>query len=515
MEENKPIKETIQRIAFELRESGATEWEVLKIIKELENITTSETQYRKRAAELLEKLNPEAARTFKSFEKMKVYTSAEKREAFDRGNIIKSLLKETSLSRHIAEKIGAEVEDKIKDMKIEQLNTQIIREMVSTKLLEYGHEVGHREYSRIGLPVFEVKKKLEQGFFENKEILKEFNWLFKIPLKTKQLHFDSIINIHYPEDFSTKIFATAKHLKGEREDILLATIEADKYISTPLTITAINYSRAENIKTEKKAQEEAQALEKIFTATGKKRNAQIALFTDYEWEKSGTKTGAMLLAKALMEKTDSKALETSIAIDTKYKLKLLPKRKENINILNYSKEKTTKFGKITICGNTNTILQTTSINTPKIIEISSKEEFWKKLEEILQEIKEMCETKRKELEKRNYIDKKTLEQAENVIALAGLNQTATQIEQNHAKTIEQIITTVQKHGFIACSSPPEDSLQRFGIEEKENELQKKLLQMTQKTRKTFGHTYIAENTKEAETILNDCPSVTIRKTDTV
>src|SRR3989344_7213660 len=129
METDRPIKEVLQRIAFECQESGATKWQVLKIIKELEEFEGTEQQLRKNASEALEKLNPEAAKTLSSFEKMRVYTSAEKLEPFDRGNIIKSLLKETSVSRHVAEKIGAEVEDRIKDLKLSELNTQIIREM--------------------------------------------------------------------------------------------------------------------------------------------------------------------------------------------------------------------------------------------------------------------------------------------------------------------------------------------------------------------------------------------------
>ena len=114
----KPVKETIQKIASECQESGATKWEAMKILKELEQYPGTEQQKRKKALEILEEINPEAAKTFASFERLRVFTSREKREAFDRGNIIKSLLKETSVSRAVAEKIGGEVEDKIKDLKI-------------------------------------------------------------------------------------------------------------------------------------------------------------------------------------------------------------------------------------------------------------------------------------------------------------------------------------------------------------------------------------------------------------
>src|SRR3989344_6339276 len=91
MEETKPTREVLLQIAFECQESGATKWQVMKIIKELEGEEGSDSHLKRKAAEILEKLNPEAAKTFLSFEKLKVYTSAEKREPFDRGNIIRSL----------------------------------------------------------------------------------------------------------------------------------------------------------------------------------------------------------------------------------------------------------------------------------------------------------------------------------------------------------------------------------------------------------------------------------------
>ena len=173
MNSNKPIKESLQIIAFECYESGASKWQVMKVLKEIENFQGTKKQLNTKVTEILAELNPEAAKTFSSFEKLKVFTSAEKRQAFDRGNIIKSLLKETKISRAIAKTIGSEVEDKIKDLQLDYLNTSLIREMVNVKLLDYGHEPVHGEYARLGLPVFEVKKKLEQNIFENKEILRE------------------------------------------------------------------------------------------------------------------------------------------------------------------------------------------------------------------------------------------------------------------------------------------------------------------------------------------------------
>ena len=46
---------------------------------------------------------------------------------------IKSLLKETSIPRSVAEKITQEVEEQIKDAKISFLTTGLIRELVNAK----------------------------------------------------------------------------------------------------------------------------------------------------------------------------------------------------------------------------------------------------------------------------------------------------------------------------------------------------------------------------------------------
>ncbi len=159
----KPVNEKIQRIALECAEAGASKWETAKIIKALQETEQSERKLRKKALEELVALNPEAAKVMDSFTKMQVFTSHEWLEAFDRGNIIKSLLNETNIPRTVAERIGSEVEDKLKDLKVNYLNTAIIREMVNVKLLEYGHESIHSQYTRLGLPVFEAKKRMQEG----------------------------------------------------------------------------------------------------------------------------------------------------------------------------------------------------------------------------------------------------------------------------------------------------------------------------------------------------------------
>lgn len=509
MEEQKPIKETIQAIAFEVRESGATEWEVLKIIKELEGFAGSEIQLRKKSAEILEKLNPAAAKTFKSFEKMRVFTSAERREPFDRGNMIKSLLKETSISRHVAEKIGAEVEDRIKDIKLHELNTQIIREMVNVKLLEYGHESTHNEYARIGMPVFEVKKKLENGFFENAEILREYNWLCVIPRSAKELHFDGIIHIYNAQDYSTKTFCETKFLRAEKTDVALEAFREDKKLSIPLGLCALNHSVEKLEKSKKKLSAECDALAKVFEITGKKRIAELALFSDYEWRSAESKSTYLNFANALYKnKNASKQFEFVFSVDNKYKLKLIEKTANVITVLNNSKERNTINSEGVFCSDTKGINQLTAINLWKILEHSEEQSgFFEKLEDVLVKIKEMCDKKRAELKKRNYFTKEEAEQKSDAVCLAGLLRSAKTLnESNPAKSAEGIISAAQKSDFTVLEMKGQTAL---GIVEDRNEMQELLQKISQKQKKSYGFIYSANSIKEAEEKLSDCPCVRV------
>lgn len=511
MLQEKPVNEAIQRIAFEMQEAGATKWQVMHVLKELEEFSGTEQQLRKRAYEVIEKLNQNAAKTFLSFERMRVFTSKEKREQFDRGNIIKSLLHETKVSRAVAEKIGSEVEDKIKDLKIEYLNTPLIREMVSYKLLEYGHEPIHREYTRLGMPVFEVKKKLEFGPFENKEILREYNWLAVITGKARELHYDDVIHVFSPEDFSTKIFCAQKFFEGTIEDIALQASALDKVATFPISLTALNYSIVTGKSYAKK--EMLDSMEKIFRLTKRKRNAELALFTDSEWRSFGDfKKKAVHVTNTLLS-TDSEAFEFYVSIDTKYQLKLLDKKNIRMAVLvNNLKERGFLYNQFMITGNHKGVLQLVGVNLEKILQQAGEEkEFFEKYREVLEAIEKLCEVKRQELSKRSYIEKWVSGETWPALALSGLLRATRNISQaNQAKVAEQMINEASTRGFSVTSMPEKLSLEKFGNIEEEAETQKMLLLMSQKARKNYGFMYSASNTREAEALLSDVPCVKIR-----
>src|SRR3989339_898668 len=87
-----------------------------------------------------------------------VRTSSENIVGWDREKIVSALVRETSLTRDIAEIIGHEVERQIQAMRIKGITSPLIRELVDVKLLEYGLEEGRRRHTRLGTPLYDVKE---------------------------------------------------------------------------------------------------------------------------------------------------------------------------------------------------------------------------------------------------------------------------------------------------------------------------------------------------------------------
>ncbi|MBU2100395.1 hypothetical protein KKB11_04135 [Candidatus Micrarchaeota archaeon] len=330
------IKPLAQKIAFECEEAGATKWDIAKIIKELNEIETqSERKLKEKAIEMLKELNPKAAENYSSFDKMIVFTSRQKIEGFDRGNITKSLLKETKIKRPLAEKISTEVEEKIKDLKISNITTSLIREMVCVKLLELGMEDIHNQYTRLGLPVFETKDKKEAG----KQVLTEFNLISKIPVKAKELHFNSSIHIPFIEDFSAKGYSWNIELKEKQEsyenivvELLKEVKEKQEFFSSSVCLNYLNFSLASAI--EKKSKKKiSEIIEFFFNASflvKKRFCVTLALFTPDESNYKANKKNLWVFANTFTKKFNENKKELNfdliLCLDNKFQLKLLEKK---------------------------------------------------------------------------------------------------------------------------------------------------------------------------------------------
>ncbi len=157
-----------------------------------------------------------------------VRTSRNEIEGFDRSKIVESLIKETGISRELAEEIALEVERGIKALDLEFISAPLIREIVNVKLLERGLEEARKSYTRLGLPVYDVTKLIERGSNENANlqhnpetihklvadgVMKEYALLHILPSELADAHMRGEIHIHDLEYFATRPYCFQHDLR--------------------------------------------------------------------------------------------------------------------------------------------------------------------------------------------------------------------------------------------------------------------------------------------------------------
>ncbi|MCX8158893.1 MAG: anaerobic ribonucleoside-triphosphate reductase [Candidatus Pacearchaeota archaeon] len=124
--------------------------------------TISMSAVRKLIFALLYKYDWAAAKRFKTDE-IYIRTSSEKFEIFDRSKISRSLIKETGINEEQADGIAMDVEKFLKNLNLTYISSQLIREIVNVKLLEYGLEDARKKYTRIGLPIYDIEQMISRG----------------------------------------------------------------------------------------------------------------------------------------------------------------------------------------------------------------------------------------------------------------------------------------------------------------------------------------------------------------
>lgn len=87
-----------------------------------------------------------------------VRTSADDIEGWNKERIAKSLLQETDIREKDAYRIASDVETQIIASNFKHVTSPLIREIANAKLLEYGFEEARKQYTRLGVPVYDVKK---------------------------------------------------------------------------------------------------------------------------------------------------------------------------------------------------------------------------------------------------------------------------------------------------------------------------------------------------------------------
>lgn len=100
---------------------------------------------------------------------------------FDPGKIYESLMRETSLEKEQAEFITSEAIRFIIKISgiIKTITAPMIREVINVVLLQYGREKERLQYTRIGLPFYDISN-LEPGYDITKHVLEEYDNVSKL-----------------------------------------------------------------------------------------------------------------------------------------------------------------------------------------------------------------------------------------------------------------------------------------------------------------------------------------------
>ncbi len=143
----------------------------------------------------LKEINPELAERFFKEMQLVVWRTDMKREPFNKRRIVASLLRETNISRGLAERIAREVEEKVRNSGLTVITSSFIRELVLARLIELGLEDIHAQYMRLGVPLYDVMRWLESGNAEEKilrSIYTQYVLLHVLPRRAAELYMEGV-----------------------------------------------------------------------------------------------------------------------------------------------------------------------------------------------------------------------------------------------------------------------------------------------------------------------------------
>ncbi|MCX8162194.1 MAG: helix-turn-helix domain-containing protein [Candidatus Bathyarchaeota archaeon] len=138
-----------------------------------------------------------------------VRTSRTTIEEFDRNRIVDSLVKEAQLPQDVAERIARKAEERLLDLRVKYLTAPLIREFVNAILIEEGMEEYRHRLTRLGLPVYDVKKSfqdvgIKSGIVRDvreragEAVLREYVLLDVLPRRVADSHLSGYIDIKKP-----------------------------------------------------------------------------------------------------------------------------------------------------------------------------------------------------------------------------------------------------------------------------------------------------------------------------
>ncbi len=138
--------------------------------------------------------------------RMLVRTSRYTIEEFDRSRITSSLVEEAGLTPELAEKISSEVEERLLKLPVKYLTAPLIREFVNAVLIESGLEEYRHKLTRLGMPVHDVRKTVEEAskkqfntkyvcLAAGRRVITEYMLLTSLPREVADAHLSGQIHV--------------------------------------------------------------------------------------------------------------------------------------------------------------------------------------------------------------------------------------------------------------------------------------------------------------------------------
>ena len=81
---------------------------------------------------------------------------------WSKGRIVAALMREAELSREVAEKVAARVEERVFATGLTRLSTGLVRELVDNELVSLGLQSALRRQTSFGLPAYDLRRLLEE-----------------------------------------------------------------------------------------------------------------------------------------------------------------------------------------------------------------------------------------------------------------------------------------------------------------------------------------------------------------
>ncbi|ENN96654.1 anaerobic ribonucleoside-triphosphate reductase [Methanocaldococcus villosus KIN24-T80] len=164
----------INKLARSLINSGVNYKDIDFIVNEIQKkvyngMTTDELK--ENIYKILKKIDRDVAENYYRGIILRVRTSNNQFEPFDKEKIVKALVREANADINIAKKIADDVERELKKMNVRYLTAPLIREIVNYKLIEYGLEELRHNHTRVGIPVYDITRLIKCGNRENANLL--------------------------------------------------------------------------------------------------------------------------------------------------------------------------------------------------------------------------------------------------------------------------------------------------------------------------------------------------------